>query len=488
MTVNLINPEAISAYLLQQSEGDQELAARLEAAIGKDLRRREESATLLTSLPEDAPAWLQNKWDVCGPFHTFVPDAELDDKILHVKDWLVSAKRQGQEIEVHRLQKLGTLSAALAAADKYFSALNKNAAALFENDGDIDTIMTFPDGSRIVQLLTTDALHIEGAGMGHCVGGGSYDEELATGRKKFYSLRDAQNKPHVTFEVKVEGGELLQCKGKENAPPVQKYIPMVQEFVLREKLVLKEKTRYTGLVQDVNGMVYSVLDLPDTLHVKGNLDLDGMPGLTSLPENLVVEGTLDLSDCTGLKQLSGQWMIKDALLLDGCRELETLPDDLTVGGHLFINHKPYLRALPKKLQAGKNFFLSHCDNITDISSDIRVGETFAVDNCHNLKKISGKLDVGTTIGFRECPKLVSLPGDLVVRKSLNLVGSDNVQLPENLNVPDYFYLQSTSKKIPETITAGTGFSTDIGFFKTAAELNQALESSKRKCPWQRFGK
>lgn len=114
-----------------------------------------------------------------------------------------------------------------------------------------------------------DALGYEGKLMGHCVGG--YCPEVAEGRSRIFSLRDAKGKPHVTIEVKpgerlenatiddirdklaerygdasrkefedavnryIESreipDEIVQIKGKANLAPKEEYLPFVQDFV-----------------------------------------------------------------------------------------------------------------------------------------------------------------------------------------------------------------------------------------------------------------
>ena len=122
-----------------------------------------------------------------------------------------------------------------------------------------------------------EALKYEGDTMGHCVGG--YCPDVAAGRTRIFSLRDAKNEPHVTIEVappeadirgadaqaysdaweeatKKFGSEennyeqfmqyvddklkdhvkdrppaIKQIKGKQNAKPKKAYIPYVQDFV-----------------------------------------------------------------------------------------------------------------------------------------------------------------------------------------------------------------------------------------------------------------
>lgn len=124
------------------------------------------------------------------------------------------------------------------------------------------------------------ALKYEGDTMGHCVGG--YCDDVASGRTKIYSLRDAKGQPHVTVEVRpprdvypvsgeafailpqetkdryraitadwrkrnpddpdvwkalAEAGiepsppSIVQIKGKQNRAPNPEYLPMVQDFV-----------------------------------------------------------------------------------------------------------------------------------------------------------------------------------------------------------------------------------------------------------------
>lgn len=147
-------------------------------------------------------------------------------------------------------------------------------------------------------------LNAEGKAMGHCVGG--YCDEVAERGTKIYSLRDAKGNPHVTVEVRPgrndfpttdyawarEYGddllkidehargperdpelsreanrrrsaqllfperfaaepppEVVQIKGKQNAAPVEKYLPYVQDFVKSGQWGRVGDLRNTGLRQ-----------------------------------------------------------------------------------------------------------------------------------------------------------------------------------------------------------------------------------------------
>ena len=108
------------------------------------------------------------------------------------------------------------------------------------------TVKGHPKSGEKAYEQLQEALKYEGDTMGHCVG--SYCPDVAEGRSRIFSLRDAKNEPHVTIEVRPGmtpeeqaargmreiGGHLnkiLQIKGKANAKPKKNYIPYVQDFV-----------------------------------------------------------------------------------------------------------------------------------------------------------------------------------------------------------------------------------------------------------------
>lgn len=136
-----------------------------------------------------------------------------------------------------------------------------------------------------------DALKYEGDTMGHCVGG--YCDDVASGRTKIYSLRDAKGQPHVTIEVAPPQGfagkksreeyeaflrghetphseeeiaqalqdldkggawspRIKQIKGKQNRAPNEEYLPFVQDFVKSGKWSDVGDLQNAGL-QDLRG-------------------------------------------------------------------------------------------------------------------------------------------------------------------------------------------------------------------------------------------
>ncbi len=187
-----------------------------------------------------------------------------------------------------------------------------------EVNKDIETVMTFDDGHRIVRMLTPASLKKETAFMGHCIGQGGYDDAVIGDARRFYSLRDPQNKPHATFEVETENNRLHQCKGKNNTSPVEKYFPYVQGFVKRERFKLTEKTLHTGLIEQ-DGEYYDVFNLPPDFAVDGDLSYYTQEGIKrpfTLPEGLKVTGHLSLFSCTGLTALPEELEVKGIIYTD----------------------------------------------------------------------------------------------------------------------------------------------------------------------------
>lgn len=76
-----------------------------------------------------------------------------------------------------------------------------------------------------------EQLKYEGDTMGHCVGG--YCDNVASGKSRIFSLRDAKGEPHVTIETRPDGEtqSIVQIKGKQNLKPKDEYLPFVQDFV-----------------------------------------------------------------------------------------------------------------------------------------------------------------------------------------------------------------------------------------------------------------
>ena len=169
-----------------------------------------------------------------------------------------------------------------------------------------------------------DALKYEGDTMGHCVGG--YCDDVASGRSRIYSLRDAKGQPHVTIETRPERklaeadlpddvrdmlaeemgdasreefeaavakavaerqipDRIVQIKGKQNRAPNPEYLPFVQDFVKSGKWSDVGDLHNTGLKR-LGGEYYLPSEMDDLAKARGQWKFTDSPDWETLPEIL----------------------------------------------------------------------------------------------------------------------------------------------------------------------------------------------------------
>jgi len=390
-------------------------------------------------------SWLRAAFHEGEVIYRFRPDTELLSQIRHIIDWIAAAMENDADWlrqlddrgRPKKLRKIGSLDQATKEANKAMLIYAQRAAANGYDDahGHEKTVKTYGDGYRMVQLLTPGALDRESGYLGHCVGNGAYDAGLKAGRHEFYSLRDANGKGHATLEVRLEDNALLQCKGKQNAPPVSKYMPHIQAFLKDRRYKLQESPRHTGLVEQ-DGVYYDINHLPENFHYKGYLDLANCTGLTTLPDGLQVGGSLSLIGCIGLVALPTGLQVDENLYLTRCAGLSALPEDLNVGGNLDLSGCVGLTVLPEDLNVGKNIDLSGCAGLTVLPEGfLKVSGNFNLDGCCGLTALPMGLQVGGYLDLSICSGLTVLPAGLQIGKDLDLWNCKNLTaLPAGLQI------------------------------------------------------
>lgn len=143
-----------------------------------------------------------------------------ESQVEHILDFLVSPDAPT------RLQKM-SFQDAKRKAKEWSEKNQKKGRNLKDGDEDIELVHDFLNGTKIVKLKTKSAFQREGFLMNHCVGGYSPN----TDDMNIYSYRDEKNMPHATFEVRKNGGEITQIKGKGNGPIHPKYIHPILAFL-----------------------------------------------------------------------------------------------------------------------------------------------------------------------------------------------------------------------------------------------------------------
>jgi|TARA_R110000851_G_scaffold85152_3_gene185346 hypothetical protein len=103
-----------------------------------------------------------------------------------------------------------------------------------------DRIIYITNDKRFfLYVLDISDLMYEGTMMNHCVKGNNYKTKVKSKKSIILSLRDINNKPHVTLEIAISkdkkgeySGRVIQQYGKANQIPKKKYREALKECVL----------------------------------------------------------------------------------------------------------------------------------------------------------------------------------------------------------------------------------------------------------------
>ena len=212
-------------------------------------------------------------------------DRQFENQLNHIIDWLYWLTEQDSIEATRILQKLPRLTVPMAIqkSEQWTEWLNKKASSSEDEEG-LEIIMKFKDGFSWVLLKSKQCYDREGKLMQHCVG--SYYDKQNT--NKIYSLRDPQNQPHITMEVDPDPHSnwteyddeygvdfvdyddeeekeddwdevvsrkweafsdtnpdnlprIIQISGKQNEPPIEKYLPYIIKFIKEKNLLMDFK-------------------------------------------------------------------------------------------------------------------------------------------------------------------------------------------------------------------------------------------------------
>jgi hypothetical protein len=461
MPVNLINEKDLNAYLTDivyrgqqvetftagnfQSDGfvlsHKDAIIRTMLAQWMKTRMRaylvgEENVAYLrpVSYSNTLPTWAKNCLNDGKKVYSFCAEnfpKQLQNQIIQVYDFLYGVAENYIKKSLKQSENKGTaiklridclktnneydsFEKALLAAQKWhdimaYKASQKKKDDLLKKKAEKGTILyeQMADNMFLFQLKTPEALDFESEYMGHCIGKGSYDDDVINGKIKIFSLRDENGLPHATLEVR--GKTIHQCKGKGNMPPAPKYLPYLQQFLKAKKLKVEEDFKNLGLLKQ-GGSYYNIWDLPAGFVIKGNFDISDM-GLYQLPDmsQVSVEGNFTCNT-NHLKSLVGSPKHVGGSFYCYSNELENLegaPDEVLgnfifddnpivsltgapafIGGNFCCNDMGLtsLKGSPKKVEGD---FLCQNNQLTSLADGpVEVGNDFNC-SCNLLKDLSG---------------------------------------------------------------------------------------------------
>jgi hypothetical protein len=200
-----------------------------------------------TDMPDKdtLPGWAREALENKLPIHFFDPAQPrrrtLWKDIETIADWFNTWAKDDPALE--RLDRVNFPEARTQAL-AWKAKVNSNPWSYIRDKPPV--YKSYNDGSHWVMLVTEVHMLREANLMGHCVGNATYVDAMKGGTAEFYSLRDAQNNPHVTVEVRLRGHErhVHQMKGKQNAKAVPKYQPKLRDLVTQPGWSVKGDASY----------------------------------------------------------------------------------------------------------------------------------------------------------------------------------------------------------------------------------------------------
>lgn len=188
---------------------------------------------------DDLPEWAKKALQRDEKLHWFEPAGlhrrslweAMQAVILWFNTWQPDDPRLG------RIDKIN-FDTAVSAASMWFKDVNANVWEYVKDKSPV--VKQYDNGFTWVKLTTSLQFEREGRLMSHCVYSHNYFERWQKGQDIFYSLRDSNNKPHITIQVNndQQKSKLVQCKGNANSRPGDRYQPYLTRFIKDMGLVI----------------------------------------------------------------------------------------------------------------------------------------------------------------------------------------------------------------------------------------------------------
>lgn len=434
--------------------------------------------TLITRAKSKDPAWLKRALSNGDQVFSVSISPEDKEKFNHWVDYL----NQYEKPSSIKLISIPQLIRQVKEWEKQFQKTKDD-----EEDG-IKDIHVYPNGFRWVSVYGKNSLNREGKLMKHCVG--SYYKKVSENKCEIYSLRDKNNKPHITIEYVPAYKAIAQIKGNSNTPVKEEYLNYLNDF-LKKKYVKFENINTFDLRQNgllfINNRIWSISqlselfksgklvgdinlsylknipklpdgtivdgdlnlsrsdisELPDNLTVKGRLDIQGT-NVTKLPLNLHIDGDLDLTNLP-IGELPNNMVVNGDLNLRNTR-IKKIPDSLVVKGELTLAGTS--AKLPNNFTVNGNLDLSD-STVTELPDNLTVTGTLSLWRAKNIRRLPENL----TVGFLNLTmtEISTLPKSLKITEGLDISDTPITTLPDYIKVKDLVVYNGKLKKLPDNM-------------------------------------
>ena len=234
---NVYNIDAVKQYIQQAVKDitDPEISKILAKKLQTWLINHEPNLRPISVVPDDAPDWAKQSVER-GDLMQFIPTPDLNDTVTNIAHYIQAAiantaspdnnvvVRAKQEL--NGLPKIQNLELLSQKAAQYFAVGSKRGNAA--NTEGMEEEREY-NGWIWYKLKTAEAFSREGKILQNCIGSYWTLNKCQSEGNTIHVLRTPQNDTVVA--VRAHGVEIQEIKGKNNKPPVERYMPYVFNFV-----------------------------------------------------------------------------------------------------------------------------------------------------------------------------------------------------------------------------------------------------------------
>lgn len=278
--------------------------------------------------------------------------------------------------------------------------------------------LNLKDGYSVIELLSALALDFEASRLHHGLDGNEFKDRCKHKSRRYFSLRDKNDNPHVTLEINEK--TITQVYGQYGKIPALNYFIAMKPFFKMEDAEFFQRATELGFVMSQDFEIYPLSELPDGLKVKGDLDVR-FSSLKRLPKNLSVSGSLHIYK-TEITSLPENLAVNGFINLSGSNKITNISPGLTVGGDLFL-YDIQIDSLPYNLKVGGGLYLARS----------------------TILKLPAGLDIGFELDISHT-QITSIPDDIKLGGSLHISGTNISSLPDA--IPDNIHVTKDFVTLP----------------------------------------
>lgn len=219
----------LKPYIANVSEVSQKA---LQKKLAKLLMNNEKFLKKVEKLPADAPEWAQQA-QAAGQLMYFAPTPELEGAVEHISHYVAALegdeksddpnKKANATRELAGVTKAENLDLLVAKSNEYFTRGTKKVAT--SNDGSTH-IFDGANGYSWYRLDTLDAYKREGKVLQNCIG----THWVPSKADRIYVMKGTNGDTNVAIRTDTSN-TIQEVKGKNNKPPVARYMPAVAELI-----------------------------------------------------------------------------------------------------------------------------------------------------------------------------------------------------------------------------------------------------------------